>query len=112
MLADAGVELGVTYPYPVISLEESEEHLQIAAKVIQETLAASIAASQVRPISAVSLSDSTSSINIIPAIGRLLESLGMAQTKEHKASLGLLLLVAMSSIHTQCMGSVLSVCIP
>ena len=48
MLADAGVELGVTYPCPVISLEESEEHLQIAAKVIQETLAASIAASQVR----------------------------------------------------------------
>ena len=48
MLADAGVELGVTYPYPVISLEESEEHLQIAAKVIQETLAASIAASEVR----------------------------------------------------------------
>ena len=48
MLADAGVELGVTYPYPVISLEESEEHLQIAAKVIQETLAASLAASQVR----------------------------------------------------------------
>lgn len=54
MLADAGVELGVTYPYPVISLEESEEHLQIAAKVIQETLAASIAASQVRPIPVVS----------------------------------------------------------
>ena len=51
MLADAGVELGVTYPYPVISQQESEEHLNIAAKVIQETLAASIAASQVRRFS-------------------------------------------------------------
>lgn len=48
MLADAGVELGVTYPYPVVSLAESEKHLKIAAKVIQETLAASMAASQVQ----------------------------------------------------------------
>ena len=47
MLADAGVELGVTYPYPVISLKESEQHLKVAAQVIQETLAASIPESQV-----------------------------------------------------------------
>lgn len=49
MLADAGVELGVTYPFPVISLEESEEHLQMAAQVIQDTLAASMAEPQVLP---------------------------------------------------------------
>lgn len=41
VLADAGVEMGVTYPYPVISLEESEEHLKRAAQIIQETLASS-----------------------------------------------------------------------
>ena len=49
MLADAGVELGVTYPFPVISIEESEEHLQMAAQVIQDTLAASMAEPQVPP---------------------------------------------------------------
>lgn len=48
MLADAGVELGVTYPYPVVTLAESEKHLKIAAKVIHETLAASMAAPQVQ----------------------------------------------------------------
>lgn len=47
LLADAGVELGVTYPHPVVSLSESEQHLKIAAQVIQQTLAASIAESQV-----------------------------------------------------------------
>ena len=47
VLADAGVELGVTYPFPVISIEESEEHLQMAAQVIQDTLAASMAEPQV-----------------------------------------------------------------
>ncbi len=37
MLADAGVELGANYPYPIISLAESEAHLKQAAAVIQQT---------------------------------------------------------------------------
>ena len=38
MLADAGVELGVNYPLPVISLEESEEALAQAMAAIQQSL--------------------------------------------------------------------------
>ena len=38
MLADAGVELGVNYPLPVISIEESEEALAQAMATIQESL--------------------------------------------------------------------------
>ena len=38
MLADAGVELGVNYPLPVISIEESEATLVQAMATIQESL--------------------------------------------------------------------------
>ena len=38
VLQDAGVELGVTYPYPIISQEESQKTLEYAAKIIQKTL--------------------------------------------------------------------------
>lgn len=38
MLEDAGVELGINYPYPVVTAEESEAALARANKVIQQSL--------------------------------------------------------------------------
>ena len=38
LLADAGVELGVNYPLPVISIEESEHALSQAMAAIQQSL--------------------------------------------------------------------------
>lgn len=38
VLQDAGVELGVTYPYPIISQEDSQKTLEWASQVIQKTL--------------------------------------------------------------------------
>ena len=38
LLADAGVELGVNYPLPVITLEESEHALSQAMAAIQQSL--------------------------------------------------------------------------
>lgn len=38
LLTDAGVELGVNYPLPVISLEESEHALSQAMAAIQQSL--------------------------------------------------------------------------
>lgn len=38
MLSDAGVELGVNYPYPVVSVEESESALAHAAAIIQQSV--------------------------------------------------------------------------
>lgn len=38
LLADAGVELGVNYPLPVISIEESEHALAEAMAAIQQSL--------------------------------------------------------------------------
>ncbi|KAK9819946.1 hypothetical protein WJX72_004261 [[Myrmecia] bisecta] len=39
ILSDAGVELGVNYPFPVISVEESQQQLQHASTVIEQSMA-------------------------------------------------------------------------
>ena len=38
VLEDAGVELGVNYPYPLISAKESEAALARAAEIIQQSV--------------------------------------------------------------------------
>ena len=38
VLQDAGVELGTTYPYPIISRDESQKTLEWAGNCIQKTL--------------------------------------------------------------------------
>ena len=48
VLQDAGVELGVNYPYPVVSAEESEAALARASDVIQQSIVTHN--SDVRPV--------------------------------------------------------------
>jgi hypothetical protein len=38
LLDDAGVELGINYPYPIVSVEDSEAALARAAAVLQQSL--------------------------------------------------------------------------
>lgn len=48
VLQDAGVELGVNYPYPVVTAEESEAALARASEVIQQSIVSHN--SDVRPV--------------------------------------------------------------